>query len=511
MRDIAARFAQPPVPPFPRPVATLDLNSTAFETIPLVAPTGFREYDARWWLGPGTPQLNLLGAEAVGLGLGTMLVSRGHRHIVTGHDYRNYSHAIKLAVSRGLMAAGLTVHDIGLAITPMAYFAQFFLNVPAVAMITASHNENGWTGIKMGAAAPLTFGPEDMAELKSIVLDGAFIQRDGGLIRHQTAIRGRYIAALTARPPCARRLRAVVATGNGTAGAFAPEILARLGVEVIPLHTRLDHGFPHYNPNPEDQCMLSDITRAVAQSGADIGLGFDGDGDRCGVVDNEGQAISADKMGLLLARDLSARYPNARFVVDVKSTGLFAADAVLMANGVSTDYFKTGHSHIKRRVHELGALAAFEKSGHFVFNEPLGRGYDDGMAAAIAILDLLDRAPHSTMADLYRTLPRTWTSPTLSAPCADELKYDVVARLASSLQSLTTIACQSIVNRSTTNGIRVTVADGTWGLIRASSNKPEIVMVVESPVSEARQRQMFASLDRLLRQCPEVGDYNRLF
>ena len=511
MRDITARFAQPSVPPFPRPVASLESNSSAFETIPLVDPTGFREYDARWWLGPGTPQLNLVGAEAVGLGLGTLLAGRGCRHIVTGHDFRSYSQAIKLAVSRGLMSAGLTVHDIGLAITPMAYFAQFELKVPAVAMITASHNENGWTGIKMGAGPPTTFGPEDMAELKSTVLDGAFIQRIGGAIRYNSDMRSNYIAALTARPPFARKLRAVVATGNGTAGAFAPEILARLGVDVIPLHTGLDHGFPHYNPNPEDFRMLDDIARAVTQSGADIGLGFDGDGDRCGVVDNEGQVIFADKVGLLIARDLSTRHPGARFVVDAKSTSLFHTDTVLMANGASTDYFKTGHSHIKRRVQQLGAIAAFEKSGHFVFNTPLGRGYDDGMAAAIAILDLLDRAPRYTMAELYRTLPQTWISPTLSAACADLLKDGVVARLTSRLQSLTTLANQPIVNRNTINGIRVTVADGTWGLIRASSNKPELVIVVESPVSEARQCQMLKSLDSLLREYPEVGALDQVF
>ena len=505
MRGITARFAQASVPPFPRPVANLEPNSSAFETIPLVGPTGFREYDARWWLGPGAPQLNLVGAEAVGLGLGTLLASRGRRHIVTGHDYRSYSQAIKLAVSRGLMSAGLTVHDIGLAITPMAYFAQFELKVPAVAMITASHNENGWTGIKMGAAPPVTFSPEDMAELKSIVLDGAFTQRAGGAIRYEVNMRRNYISALTARPPFTRKLRAVVATGNGTVGDFAPEILKHLGVEVIPLHTGLDHGFPHYEPNPEDFRMLDDIARAVTQSGADIGLGFDGDGDRCGVVDNEGQAIFADKVGLLIARDLSNRHPNARFVVDIKATSLYTADAVLMANGASTDYFKTGHSHIKRRVQELGALAAFEKSGHFVFNTPFGRGYDDGMAAAIAILDMLDRVPQHTMAELYRTLPQTWISPTLSVACADPLKYDVVARLASGLQSLSTLAGQPIVNRNTINGIRVTVADGTWGLIRASSNKPALVIVAESPVSEARQRQMLKSLDSLLREYPEVG------
>jgi phosphomannomutase/phosphoglucomutase len=324
-------------------------------------------------------------------------------------------------------------------------------------------------------------------------------------------MRARYIASLTDRPPFSRRFRVVVATGNGTAGAFAPEVLQRLGVEIIPLHTALDHRFPNYNPNPEDMAMLDDIARVVKAEGADIGFGFDGDGDRCGIVGDDGRAIFADRAGLLLARDLAARYPGSRFVVDVKSTCLFADDAVLKAHGATTDYFKTGHSYIKRRVQDLKALAGFEKSGHFFFNEPLGRGYDDGLMSAIAIIDMLDRAPGRSIADLHRDLPRSWASPTMSANCGDQVKYDVVARLTARIAEMPEIGGDRIIERNTVNGIRVTVADGTWGLVRASSNKPELVVVIESPVSEARQRQMFASLDALLRESPEVGVYNQTF
>lgn len=511
MRKIAARFAEPEAAAFPKPVTVLEDAGAIFETVPLVAPSGFREYDARWWIGNGRPELNLMGAEALGLGLGTLLARRGERHIVTGHDYRSYSQAIKLALSRGLMAAGLAVHDIGLAITPMAYFAQFDLGIDAVAMVTASHNENGWTGVKMGAERPLTFGPDDMADLKAIVLSGDFEQRPGGAIRHVPDMRARYIASLTARPPFTRRIRAVVATGNGTAGAFAPEVLQRLGVEIIPLNTALDYRFPNYNPNPEDMAMLDDIARVVKAEGADIGFGFDGDGDRCGIVGDDGRAIFADRAGLLLARDLAARYPRSRFVVDVKSTCLYADDAVLKAHGATTDYFKTGHSYIKRRVQDLKALAGFEKSGHFFFNEPLGRGYDDGLMSAIAVLDMLDRAPGRSIADLHRDLPPSWASPTMSAHCGDQVKYDVVARLAARIAELPEIGGDRIIERNTVNGIRVMVADGTWGLVRASSNKPELVVVIESPVSDARQRQMFASLDALLRESPGVGVYNQTF
>eukprot|EP01037_Dinobryon_pediforme_P046007 gene46007-58972_t len=172
--------------------------------------------------------------------------------------------------------------------------------------------------------------------------------------------------------------------------------------------------------------MLHAIRDEVLRAGADVGLGFDGDGDRCGVIDNEGHEIFADKVGVMLARDISTLQPGATFVVDVKSTGLFATDPVLIANGVKADYWKTGHSYIKRRVNELNAVAGFEKSGHYFFNAPIGRGYDDGLVSAIAILDMLDRNPGRSMADLKNALPKTWSSPTMSPHCADEVKYGVV-------------------------------------------------------------------------------------
>ena len=218
----------------------------------------------------------------------------------------------------------------------------------------------------------------------------------------------------------------VAACGNGTAGAFAPKVLEAIGCEVIPLDCELDHTFPKYNPNPEDMKMLHAMRDAVINAGADVGFGFDGDGDRCGVVDNEGDEIFADKIGVMLARDISALHPGATFVVDVKSTGLFATDPVLIANKVKTEYWKTGHSYMKRRVNESGALVGFEKSGHFFFNKPFGRGYDDGLVSAIAICDMLDRNPDKSMSDLKNALPKTWSSPTMSPHCDDETKYGIV-------------------------------------------------------------------------------------
>jgi phosphomannomutase/phosphoglucomutase len=413
----------------------------------------------------------------------------------------------------GLLAGGAEVHDIGLALSPMAYFAQFALDVEGVAMVTASHNDNGWTGIKMGMSRPLTFGPDDMSALKEIVLSGAYETRVGGRYVFVPDFAQRYIKALTDRPRLTRQLKVVVACGNGTTGAFAPQVLAAVGCEVIPLDVTLDHSFPRYNPNPEDMKMLHAIAEAVVGHNADVGLGFDGDGDRCGVVDDTGEEIFADKVGVMLARDISSRHRNAKFVADVKSTGLFMTDPVLKANGASTTYWKTGHSYIKRFSYETKALVGFEKSGHFFFNPPLGRGYDDGLVAALAVCDMLDRNPGRTLSSLKNALPKTWQSPTMSPHCDDEKKYGVVDRLVKHFEGLaakrTKVAGQSIRELITVNGVRVVLEDGTWGLVRASSNKPELVIVVESPTSEANMRAIFGEIDELLALQPEVGEYNQ--
>jgi phosphomannomutase/phosphoglucomutase len=496
---------------FPKPKPALAPNTYAYESEPLVKPTGFREYDARWLL---EKEINLMGVQALGLGLGTLIHELGVApQVVTGHDFRAYSASVKTALVSGLMAAGCNVSDIGLALTPMAYFAQFALDVPCVAMVTASHNDNGWTGVKMGAARPLTFGPDEINRLKAIVLEARFNLRGGGSYTFVENLPARYIADLTKRPKLKRRLKVVCACGNGTAGAFAPQVLAAVGCEVVPLDCELDHTFPKYNPNTEDMKMLHAMRDEVLRVKADLALGFDGDGDRCGVVDNEGEEIFADKVGVMLARDISAQHKGATFVADVKSTGLFMTDPVLRENGVKVDYWKTGHSYMKRRVNEIGAMAGFEKSGHFFFNPPLGRGYDDGLVFALAVCDMLDRNPAKTMADLKHALPKTWSSPTMSPHCPDEVKYrvvdDVVKHFEQAKARADKVAGQPIRDLVTVNGVRVTVADGTWGLVRASSNKPELVVVVESPVSEARMRDMFKAIDGVLRTHREVGAYNQ--
>ena len=278
----------------------------------------------------------------------------------------------------------------------------------------------------MGVNRPLTFGPDEMTRLKDIVLGGEFKMQAGGAYEFVENFPARYIADLTKRPKLKRKIKVVCACGNGTAGAFAPRGAQSHRLRGDPARLRTRHTFPNYNPNTEDMKMLHAMRDAVLAHKADVALGFDGDGDRCGVVDNEGDEIFADKVGVMLARDISSNHKDALFVADVKSTGLFMTDPVLIANGAKTEYWKTGHSYMKRRVNEIGALAGFEKSGHFFFNKPFGRGYDDGLIFALAVCDMLDRNPAKSMADLKNALPKTWSSPTMSPHCADETKYGVV-------------------------------------------------------------------------------------
>lgn len=495
------------------PLTEVTPNNWAFLNDPMIAPTGFREYDARWRF---PQEINLQGVQALGLGLGSQMQARGlPPEIVVGNDYRDYSLAVKNALILGLMQAGIRVTDIGTALSPMAYFAREHLGIDAVAMVTASHNPNGWTGVKMGFTPPLTHGPEEMTELRDIVMGGKGRARAGGTLLRAEGIREAYIDDLVGDFRLSRPLRVVCATGNGTAGAFAPEILRRLGAEVVPLHDRLDYTFPHYNPNPEALEMLHDMARVVRETGADLALGFDGDGDRCGVVDDEGEEIFADKVGVLLARDFARLHPGAIFVADVKSTGLFASDPELRAAGARTEYWKTGHSHMKRRVKELGALAGFEKSGHYFIAPPIGRGYDCGMRVAVEILKMLDRHPDESFSDLRRSLPKTYSMPTLSPHCPDTEKYDVLGRIVKRLEARAaeggTLGGRRIQDIVTVNGARVMLENGAWGLVRASSNTPNLVVVCESPESEAELRTIFKDLDEVIRTEPAVGDYDQSF
>ena len=476
-----------------------------------IDPYGFREYDARWLY---EKDINLSGITNLGKGLGSQIIKhtkKNNPRIIVGHDYRSYSEEIKSALISGLISTGCFVEDIGLSLSPMVYFAQFNLDADGVAMVTASHNENGWTGVKMGIKKGLTHAPEEMKELKEITLQEKFVQGKGDKkeIKNFDRI---YKEDLIKKNKIKKKIKAVVACGNGTAGIFAPDILRQIGCEVIELDCNLDWTFPKYNPNPEDLEMLHEIAKAVKENNADIGFGFDGDGDRVGVIDDEGNEIFSDKIGLLIARNLSNKHNNSKFIVDVKSTGLYSNDKVLIKNKCETIYWKTGHSHIKRKVNNEKALAGFEKSGHFFFNQPLGYGYDDGINSAIQVCHLIDNQENK-LSEIINQLPKTYQSPTMAPFCKDKEKYEVVEdikkEIEKSKKEKIKIDNQEISEILTVNGIRFSFKDGSWGLIRASSNKPSLVIVTESPTSDERKLKIFYFIDELLKKTGKIGEYDQ--
>ncbi len=476
-----------------------------------IDPYGFREYDARWLY---EKDIDKRGIEELGKGLGTQIIKKTNKanpRVIVGHDYRSYSEEIKIALKKGLISTGCYIEDVGLSLSPMVYFAQFNLSADGVAMVTASHNENGWTGVKMGIKKGLTHGPDEMKELKEITLNQKFLKGTGKEKKIEN-FQQVYKENLISKNKISKKIKAVVACGNGTAGIFAPDVLRGIGCEVIELDCNLDYTFPKYNPNPEDLNMLQEISKVVKENNADIGFGFDGDGDRCGVIDDKGREIFSDKIGLIIARNLSEKYKGSKFIVDIKSTGLFLKDEKLLKNKCETIYWKTGHSHIKKKVNTEKALAGFEKSGHFFFNKPLGFGYDDGINSAIQVCNLLNNQTKK-MSEISAELPKTYQTPTMAPYCKDEEKYNVVDEMVKKVKEIQDqkikIDGQEIKEILTVNGIRFSFEDGSWGLIRASSNKPSLVIVTESPSSNERKKKIFDFINDMLQATNKIGEYDQ--
>jgi phosphomannomutase/phosphoglucomutase len=495
-------------------------NSADFFDKPLIKPTGFREYDVRWRLEGGEePELNYSGLTVLGKAFGSWLFEHldgfpKDPQVVVGHDFRSYSQNVKNAFLLGLLSSGAHVVDAGLLVSPALYFAQHHLDIPAGAMITASHNENGWTGVKLAQGLSKTFQPKEVKQLRAIVEDAKF--REGaGKYRTVQGIRERYIADLADRIKTQRPLKVVIDTGNGTAGLVTPQAFRRVGFEVVEVHTGLDWNFPHYNPNPEHIKFLKSIGQAVLEAGADLGVGVDGDGDRLGIVDDRGKEVFSDKVGLLLARHL---IPQARekgeepgFVIDVKSTYLF--EKLVRPLGAEVIWEKTGHSYIKAAVRNKRATAGFERSGHMFFSPPWGRGYDDATLSGLIFAAMLSEG-NKSLSEILSELPKSYQSPNMQPHTDDRVKYEVVAKLQAQYEEefkqgnkLAGVAMDRLI---TINGIRVQFGDDSWFLVRASSNTPTLVILGESFSSRKRLYEMMDEVFTRLKGFPEIGEFDQL-
>lgn len=436
----------------------------------------FREYDLRGRVAEG--ELTDDSVRLIANAFGRLLLARGNDRVVVGYDNRPASPGFKAAAVSGLLAAGLEVVDIGLTISPALYFSQYHLESPAGLMITASHNPSDWCGMKLAHGYSRTLGPAEMRELYRLAAAG---ESGGGNGRRRRAdTRDAYLERVTAGTRLERPLRVAVDCGNGGAGVFAYEALQRLGCLTFQLYCDPDDRYPHYFPNPSDLKARRRLREIVTHRyiRADVGLAFDGDGDRIGVMDERGEDVWSDRVLILLARQVLQRRAGAAVVYDVKCTrGL---EEEITARGGRPVMWKTGHSHIKAKLHETGAALAGERSGHIFYREGY-YGFDDALYAGARLLEVL-AASGETLSALVAGTPPYLTSPEIAAPCADDHKYRVVDALVADFKREFGARVNDI------NGARVDFGDG-WGLVRASSNLPELVLIFEAG-TEARLREI---------------------
>jgi phosphomannomutase/phosphoglucomutase len=371
----------------------------------------------------------------------------------------------------------------------MMYWAQYRFKVRGGAMITGSHNPKGWNGLKLGAGFSSTLVGEEIQELYGLIEREDFVTGKGDYT--EVTIVEDYAADLTSRVKMARSLKIVIDTGNGTAGAFAPRIFRDAGLEVIEQFTDLDPDFPNHEPDPARTDTVEFLGRRVLAEKADLGMAFDGDGDRFGVVDEKGEVIWPDRYMILLARQVLERAPGGKIVFDVKCTQALEDD--IRAHGGVPIMWKTGHSHIKAKLHEEKAVLAGEMSGHVFFVENY-YGFDDGVYSGLRFAEYVAARKESLSAIMAGT-PAYLSTPAINVKCADEVKYDVVERLTTELKK----DFDRVVD---INGARVVFEDG-WGLVRASSNLPELVLRFEARTPE-RLGEIKQTFRGYLERYPEI-------
>ncbi len=458
----------------------------------------FREYDIRGRVGPG--ELDEVSIGMIAQAFALFLSRRGVKDVVVGYDNRNESPVFAQKFIKVLSMSGCHVYDIGLCITPAAYFAQYKLKAQGMAMITASHNPNGWCGCKLGYDYSTTMGPEDIMELYEILESHGQVMGGQGHIE-KADIREAYLQDIIDKVPMPENhnLKVVVDAGNGAAGLFAWELFQRLGCLTFQLNCDPDDTYPHYFPNPSDLTARKRLAEMVTHPyiGAAIGFSFDGDGDRLGITDETGKNIWSDRILMILARQFLENHAGAKIVYDVKCTKALEED--IIAHGGVPVMWRTGHSYIKRKMREVGAALAGERSGHIFIGEDFAYGYDDAMLAAALLCRSLAQA-NKPLSKLMEDYPSYYTSPEIKAPCPDHLKYQVVKSITRQL-----VEEFGEENVNTINGARVTFPEG-WGLVRASSNLPELVLVFEAQ-DEAGCRKIRDLFYRRLQAYPDVDTH----
>jgi phosphomannomutase/phosphoglucomutase len=447
----------------------------------------FREYDIR-----GRENDNELNAASVALiakSYGTFLRKRGVALAVVGHDNRETSEEFYESAVRGLRETGVNVIGIGVCVTPTLYFAQYHFKSEGGLMITASHNPAGWNGVKLAYGYSYTL-VDELKEILAVAQSERFEKGEGSF--REEDVTDRYTADLLSRAKLHRRLKILLNTANATSSFVSPKLFKEFGCEVVEHNTNPDPTYPNYVPNPANIEMMADTGRQVVAHRCDAGIAIDADGDRLGVADEKGQTIWPDRWLILLSRLVLKEHPGAKIIFDVKVSEALPED--IKAHGGAPIMWKTGHSHIKKKMHEEGAALAGEQSGHVFFTEGF-YGFDDANFAALKLLEYLSQE-EEPLSKLIAETPYYVSTPAYHAHVPDEVKYGIVETLTEEFKK----EGHKVVD---INGARVYL-NGGWGLVRASSNLPALVLRFEAK-DEKRLREIEALFRKKLEKFPEVA------
>jgi phosphomannomutase len=434
------------------------------------APSIFKAYDIRGIV-PSTLDENV--ARALGRAFGSTALAQGEKAVAIGRDGRLSGPAIAGALRDGLVASGIEVIDVGAVTTPMLYFAASTLCSSGI-QVTGSHNPKDYNGFKMVLAGKAIYGDE-IQGLRQMMDAESYTLKPGGSVRN-VDVTDEYIKRIAGDIKLARPIKIVVDAGNGIAGATAPGIFRAIGCEVTELFTEVDGNFPNHHPDPSKPENLKDVIAALRSGDAELGLAFDGDGDRLGIVTKDGQNIFPDRQMMLFARDVLSRVPGGKIVFDVKCSQRLAP-AIEAAGGVAL-MFKTGHSLIKAKMRETNSPLGGEMSGHIFFKERW-YGFDDGTYAGCRLLEILSKSPNAS--DVLNGLPTSFSTPELNVQCAEGEPHVLVQKL------VDTAKFDAPAKVNTIDGVRVDWPDG-FGLIRASNTTPVLVLRFEGHTEAALHR-----------------------
>jgi len=473
---------------------TFIFRSKEFQTMPKLDKNMFREYDIRG-IADGT-DLSPEIMELIGKAYGTFLYKHGKNRTVVGHDTRMTSESFAKAMIKGVLSTGIEVYDVGMVTSPMMYWSQYYLDSDGGVMITASHNPPEWNGVKLALGRSYTLIGDELLAIRDYVEEGNFKMGNGRYEKKD--ILDAYKEDIVKRVHTKRSLRVVVDCTNGAGSKSIPAIYRAAGFDVVEQYCDANGKFPYHAPDPSMLDFMESIGKRVLAEKADLGLAFDGDADRLGMVDDTGEAIWPDRYMILLSRSVLEKNPGAKIIFDVKCSQALEEDIV--AHGGIPIMWKTGHSHIKAKLHQENAPLAGEMSGHIFFGGGQYYGFDDATFSGLKLLEYLS-GDKRKVSEIFAQAPYYVSTPTIHVACADEVKYRVVEKLTNDFEALK--GKGDVLEVITINGARVKMPGG-WGLVRASSNLPVLVLRMEAK-TEVRLEEIKNYFRKMFEKYPEIA------